>query len=285
MAKKNSLRDEIDELKETLAEIKDATVDKDGKRSMPAGSLQRGVEGLATRAGSQDSGAAWSLAKDVGRAFIPARLEALARSKFRGEDYEDAKSKAEESRETLENERSGLSAAGAMVQGAVGTAASIALYAKLSAGGAGAASAPAPAAAVAAPVAAAPKGNLKAMSKLGLVAAIGAAAGSYLMAQRSQPGQTTNAPAPAPKPAPAIAAAATVKAKSAAPAAPVKPAAAPAKPVKHVPARPAQRQQPQRSGQQRKAAAAQQKQRVGSYERTYKTGKKAGITETVFLNG
>lgn len=251
MAKKSSLREEIDGLKETVAEIRDATVDKERKPSMAPSALQRGVESIAGRDG-------WNLAKDVGRAFIPQKIEALARSKMRGEDYEDASAKAEESREDLENRRSGLHATGAATQSLAATVAGIALYAKLANSGASATPVAPP---VPAPAPApAPRGNIKAMGRFGLIAAAGAAVGSYLMSQRasSAPAAAPAAPAPA-VPQPIAPAAAAKPMPSAPPVTRARPAAsAQQRPAQAKPK--AQKVQQQ----QKRRQAAQQKQRRGS---------------------
>lgn len=264
MAKKKapSVQEQLEELKEQVAEIRDATVDEPGKKSLPAGRLQRGVEDLARLAGVKDSAKAWSSSKDVVRAFVPTPVEALARAKLRGEDYEDAKAKAEESREDLENARPGLYHTGQATQGLAGLVAGIALYAKLAGVGGRSAPAPtppptpakavtksdlvaqyqqrygaAPSSAVARtkatlqtaidakPLATPRAPILRGSGKLAIAAGVGVAVGSFLSSSARKASESA---VPAPKPA----------------AAPVAPPAT-------------------------------------SYERTYTTGPKAGQTETV----
>ncbi len=206
MAKKKrqpSLQEQLDAMKETLDEIRGSTVDDDGAPSLPPGSLQRGIENAARSAGLDGSGA-WGLTKDIGRAFVPQKIETLARNKLRGEDYDDANAKAEESREDLETRRPGLQTAGAAVQSLAGTVAGIALYAKLANRG-GTASSGAQAATAAThvsapvPAPAAPSrvgGLIKGGGKLALVAGAGAAIGAYLTS-----GAKAKAEAPAERPA------------------------------------------------------------------------------------
>lgn len=273
MAKKGSIRDEIEALKESVDEIREATVDKEGKRSLPAGTLQRGVESIAGKAGARDPNAAWNTTKDVARAFIPQKIEALARSKFRGEDYEDANAKADESREDLENRRSGLHATGAATQSLAGTVAGIALYAKLANSGSARPPVQAPVAPAPAP-AATPKGNLKAMGRFGLLAAAGAAVGSYLMSKNAASSSPAAPAAPAaaapqqqPSPSPAATAMPVPIPMKSAPAASVaKPQVKPS--AKPAAARPGASstgpQRPKREArqqQQRRQAQQQQKRR------------------------
>ncbi len=238
MAKKkpSSIQEQLEELRDQVAEIREATVDEDGKKSLPPGDLQRGIEDLARLVG-KDPSHVWRVSKDVGRAFVPTTIEALARTKLRGEDYEDAKAKAEESRADLENARPGLYQSGQTTQSALGMLAGIAIYAKLAAGGK-AQPAPAPA-----PVKPATKADLVAQyqqrygapppssvarskvtlqgaldakpivgprapmlrsaGRFGLAIGVGMAAGAYLSAAARSASEASAAPRPSPTPTPA----------------------------------------------------------------------------------
>lgn len=95
-------------------------------RSQSPGVLQRGVESIARGTGSLQPSRAWEKTKDISRAVVPAQLEALARNKLRGENYEDAKAKAEEGKEKAEGRNPASYLAAQAVGGTVGAAAGIA---------------------------------------------------------------------------------------------------------------------------------------------------------------